>query len=148
MYMAGFPGHASGGASGKEFVCQWRRHKRQGFDLWVGKIPWRRKWQPAPIFLLGKSHGQRSLVGFTPWDCKELDKTEWLRKHTYLLVQYLKLLRTLGVLGLVGFTDGWGWIPAWLASVSRVTGLMQAHWWVSMAPWYLAVGSRVYQSWY
>ena len=61
MYMAGFPGHASGGASGKEFVCQWRRHKRQGFDLWVGKIPWRRKWQPAPIFLLGKSHGQRSL---------------------------------------------------------------------------------------
>ena len=37
------------------------------FDPWVGKIPWRRKWQPTPVFLPGKSHGQRGLVGYSPW---------------------------------------------------------------------------------
>ena len=40
-------------------------HKRRRFDPWVGKIPWSRKWQPAPVFLPGKSRGQRSLVGYT-----------------------------------------------------------------------------------
>ena len=40
---------------------------------WIGKIPWRRKWQPSLVFLLEKFHGQRSLVGYSPWDCKELD---------------------------------------------------------------------------
>ena len=44
--------------SGKESTCQCRRH---GSNPWVGKIPWRRKWQPTPVFLPGKSHGQRSL---------------------------------------------------------------------------------------
>ena len=39
---------------------------RQGFDPWVGKIPWSRKWQPTPVFLPGESHGQRSLVGSSP----------------------------------------------------------------------------------
>ena len=43
------------------------RHKRHGLVSWVGKIPWRRAWQPAPVFLPGKSHGQRSLVGCSPW---------------------------------------------------------------------------------
>ena len=42
----------------------------------VGKIPWRRAWQPTPVFLLGESHGQRSLAGYSPWGCKELDTTE------------------------------------------------------------------------
>jgi len=55
----------SGGASGKESTCQCRRHKRCGLDPWVGKIFWRRKWQPTPVFSLGKSHGQRSLAGFS-----------------------------------------------------------------------------------
>ena len=41
--------------------------KRHGFNPWVRKIPWRRAWQPAPVFLPGKSHGQRSLVGYGPW---------------------------------------------------------------------------------
>ena len=49
--------------SGKEPTCQCRRHKRHKFDPWVGKIPWRRAWQPTIVFLPGKSHGQRSLVG-------------------------------------------------------------------------------------
>ena len=43
-----------------------------------GKIPWRRKWQPSPVPLPGKSHGQRSLVGYSPWGCKESDTTERL----------------------------------------------------------------------
>ena len=38
-----------------------------GFDPWVGKIPWRRKWEPTPIFLPGKTHRQRSLEGYSPW---------------------------------------------------------------------------------
>ena len=53
-------------ASGKEFACQFRSHKRGGFDAWVREIPWRRAWQPTPVFLLGESHGQRSLVGYSP----------------------------------------------------------------------------------
>ena len=46
--------------------------------VWSGKIPWRRKWQPTPVFLLGKFHRKRSLAGHSPWGCKESDKTEWL----------------------------------------------------------------------
>ena len=49
--------------------------KRQVWS-WAGKIPWRRKWWPTPIFLPVKSHGQRSLTLYGPWDCKELDTTE------------------------------------------------------------------------
>ena len=56
---------------GKEPTCQWRRFRRLGFDSRVRKILWRRKWQPTPVFLPGKSHGQRSLVGYSPWGCKE-----------------------------------------------------------------------------
>ena len=44
-----------------------------GFDPWVGKVPWRRKWQPTPVFLPGNPHGQRRLAGYSPWGCKELD---------------------------------------------------------------------------
>ena len=46
------------------------------FDLWVGKIRWRRKWQSTPVLLPGKSHGQRSLLGYSPWGRKESDITE------------------------------------------------------------------------
>ena len=56
----------SGGTSGKEPTCQYRRCKGQGFDPWVGKIPWRRKWQPTPVFSPGESVGQSSLVGYNP----------------------------------------------------------------------------------
>ena len=56
----GFPG----GANGKELVCQRRRHKRLGFDPWVGKMPCRRAWKPTLVFLPGKFLGQRSLAGY------------------------------------------------------------------------------------
>ena len=55
----------SGGTSGKEPACQCRRYKRLGFDPWVRKFPWRRKWQPSPVFLPGESHGQWRLVGYS-----------------------------------------------------------------------------------
>ena len=49
--------------------------KRLGFDPWVRKIPWR-TWQPTPVFLPGESHGQRSLVDYSPWGRRESDTTE------------------------------------------------------------------------
>ena len=57
-------------------VAQRLKHLRPGFDPWVGKIPWKRKWQPTPVFLPGESHGWRSLVGYSPRGCKESDRTE------------------------------------------------------------------------
>ena len=51
---------------------------QETLDPWVGKIPWRRKWQPTPVFLLGESHRQRNLVGYSPWDCKS---QTWLSMH-------------------------------------------------------------------
>ena len=62
--------------SGKESTCQNRRHRRCAFDPWVQKILWRRKWQPTPVFLPGKFHGQRSLAGYSPQGGKELHMTE------------------------------------------------------------------------
>ena len=63
-------------SSGKEFACQCRRHKRQGFNPWVRKIAWRRAWQPPPVFLPRESHGQKSLIGYSPRGHKESDTTE------------------------------------------------------------------------
>ena len=67
--------------SHKESTYQCRRHKRLRFDLWVEKIPWRRKWQPTPLFLPGKSHVQRSLVGYSLWGHKKWEKTEQLNNN-------------------------------------------------------------------
>ena len=56
--------------------------RRPRFNPWVRKIPWRRKWQPTPLFLLEEFQGQRSLAGYSPWGCKESDTTERL-PHLY-----------------------------------------------------------------
>ena len=61
---------ADGGTSSKEPACQCRDLRSKGL------IPWRRAWQPTPGFLPGKSHGQRSLMGYSPYDCKELDSAK------------------------------------------------------------------------
>ena len=53
-----------GDAVGKESTCK-------AGEFWVGKIPWRRKWQTTPVLLPGESHGHRSLVGYSPWGCKD-----------------------------------------------------------------------------
>ena len=60
------------------------RSKRCGFEPWVTKILWSRKWQPTPVFLPGKFHGQGSLEGYSPWGHKELDTTEQLNTNTHL----------------------------------------------------------------
>ena len=57
-----------------------------GSDPWVRKIPWRRKWQPAPVILPGKSHGQRSLAGYNPWGRKELDTIEQLILSLFFVI--------------------------------------------------------------
>ena len=73
IYMVrGFPG----GTSGKEPAYRCCRHKRCGFEPWVGKIPWRRARQPTPLLFPGESQGQRSLVGYSAWGDKESDTTE------------------------------------------------------------------------
>ena len=56
--------------------------QRPKFDSWVGKMPWRRKWQPTPVFLPGEFHGQRSLAGYRPWGHRELDRIERLTRNT------------------------------------------------------------------
>ena len=67
----------------QERIClQCRRHGRHGFDPWVGKILWRRKWQSPPVFLPGKSQKQRSLAGYSPCGHKESDTTERTHTHT------------------------------------------------------------------
>ena len=70
LFRMGFPGGSDGRV---HLQC-----RRPGFDPWVGRISWRRARQPTPVFLPGESHGQRSLVGCSPWDPRELDTTEQL----------------------------------------------------------------------
>ena len=93
VILVGFPG----AASDKEPGCQCRRRKRLRFDPWVRKIPWRREWEPTPVFLPGDSHGQRSLVNCRPWGRKELDTTERLT-HTHTHTQTVIL--TAGWIGI------------------------------------------------
>ena len=75
----GFPG----GSAGKESACNVRRSE---FDPWVRKIPWRRDWPPTPVFLPRESHGQRRLVGYSPWGGKDSRITECVRAGQGLLV--------------------------------------------------------------
>ena len=84
--LLGFPG----GTSDKESACQCRRNKRCEFHPRVRKIPWKRTWQPTPVFLPGESHGQRSLVGYSPWVCNSRTWLKWLGT-----VQQIMLLWTL-----------------------------------------------------
>ena len=58
--------------NGKESACQCRRCRIRGFNTWMGKMPWRRKWQPTLVFLPGKSRRQRSLAGYSPWGRKSI----------------------------------------------------------------------------
>ena len=69
--------------SSNEFACQYRRH---GFDPWVGKVPWRRAWQPTPVFLPRKSNGQRSLAGCSPLGRRI--RHNWATKQQQSLAMY------------------------------------------------------------
>ena len=70
--------------SGKEYAWQCRRHKKCGFNARLRKIPWSMKWQLIPVFLPGKFHAQRSLVGYRLWCRKESDTTEHLYTHPHI----------------------------------------------------------------
>ena len=62
-----------------ELPCQCREHR---FNPWFGKIHWKRTWQSTRIFVPGESYGQRRLLGYSQWGCKEsMDRTEWLSMH-------------------------------------------------------------------
>ena len=80
--------------SGKEPACQCRRHKRHQFNPCVGKIPWSKKRQPTPVFLPGKLREQKSLQGYSPWGCKELDTIE--RHKILFYINYNKIPLSLG----------------------------------------------------
>ena len=67
-----------GGTSGKEPACQCRKHKSYRFDPWVRKMPWRRAWEPTPVFLPGESHGQKSLAGYSPQGLRESTRPKQL----------------------------------------------------------------------
>ena len=75
-WFVGDPCSFSGGSDNKKYAV-WENQ----FDSYVGKIPWRRKWQPTPVLLPGKSHAQRSLLACSPWGCEESDTTESLHFH-------------------------------------------------------------------
>ena len=64
------------------------------YNSWVGKIPWRRKWQSTPVFLSGKFHGQRSLAGCSPWGHKELDITKYIYIFFFFSFSSVMGLRT------------------------------------------------------
>ena len=70
--------------SGKDPTWQFRRCKKQGFDLWIQRITWRRAWQPTPVFLPEEFHGQRSPVGYTPYRIAK--SWTWLSTHTCIPV--------------------------------------------------------------
>ena len=72
----------------KKIYLQHQRFRRQGLNLWVGKIPWRRAWQPTPVFLPGESHVWRSLPGSSLQSHKESDPIE-VTEHTHTLAIYL-----------------------------------------------------------
>ena len=91
IYLQGLPRWLRG----KESACQCKRY---GFNSWIGKIPWRRKWQPTPVFLPRKSHGQRSLAGYSPWGCKRVGHNLATRQqHTRIKIRakYLSLQITI-----------------------------------------------------
>ena len=114
----GFPG----GVSSKAPTCQGKRRKRWGFDPWIGKIPWSKKWQSTPVFFPGKFHGQRSLEVCSPWGSKESD-TMSRSTHNLNLDGHMWLLTTILASVLLGFLlllpapkwwtllQTWVWIP-------------------------------------
>ena len=91
MKIRGFPG----GLEVEKYTGQCRRHRRHGFNTWIGKILWSRKWQPTPVFLPEKSQGQRSLSSYSPWVHQELNTTE----HTHSQLEFKSYARELLIPG-------------------------------------------------
>ena len=82
----------SGGTSDKEPSCQCRRCKSHRFDPWIRKTPWRKPWQPTPVFLPGQSYGQRSLVGYGPYCHRVGHDSSDLGARRHILTNTLSLV--------------------------------------------------------
>ena len=95
-------GSGSPGGSDSKVCLQCEKHR---FNPWVRKIPWRRRWQPTPVFLPGKSHGWRSPAGYSPWSRKESDTTERLHFLSFLKVANPVGLFVVGLIRWNGFHD-------------------------------------------
>ena len=95
--------------SGKESTCQCRRHR---LNPWVKKIPWRRKWQPTPVFLLGKFHGQRSLTGYIVHGVAKCQKC-WESEHTHILMVREYTLCDYSSLSLLNYLRITFWLRIW-----------------------------------
>ena len=92
--------------SSKESTCL---HKRHGFSPWIGKIPWRRNWQPTPVFLLGESHGLRSLVGYSARVAKNQTWLKWLSTSLFLTLWGNPVIQILPVTDQSSFL----WLTFW-----------------------------------
>ena len=123
----------SGGDRGKEPICQCRRHKRCGFDPWVGKIPWRRAWQPTPVFLSGESPrieepGELQSMGSQSWT-----RLKWLSTHappslnSYPFLQQTGRQTTLSYCWckMRAFLQKWSGLNYWLYHMLTVFEIMK-----------------------
>ena len=123
----GFPG----GSGVKNLPAKPEIPRRRGLDPWVRKIPWRKKWEPAPVFLPGKSHGQRSLVGYSPWGHKTVGhnvdtKQRWSFKILLSTMdgEECSFPALLSEWGRTGKTDGVNLSP--VAFLSRMHSTLQS----------------------
>ena len=96
------------GASGKEPAYQCSKHKRCGFDSWIGKRLWRKTWQSTPVFLPGEYQGQSNLVDYSPQGCRDSDTTEAMDIHSFYhhLPCEFQLLGPLWTINSVSSTQG------------------------------------------
>ena len=134
----GFEDFSPFGSPGKESACQRRKRKRLEFHLWAGKIPWRRAWPPTPVLVPEKSLGQRSLLGYSLWDCKELDTSEATKPTCWK------------GLGAGGEGDDRGW-DGWMASRTWWTWVWvnSGRWWWTGRPgvlWFMGL-QRIGHNW-
>ena len=105
--------------------------------LW-GKMPWRRKWQSTPVFLPGKFHRQRSLVGYSPWGPRESDATEWLSTCTQAVIHHKRKSKR-AFHSHVAETSLGFWVKDWWAVSQKAVGvaLLWCHVWSGLLSWIL-----------
>ena len=116
--------------SGTELACQCRKHKRGGFDPWVGMMPWRRAWQCTPLSLPGESQGQRSLPGYRPQGHKRVRHNRSNLAHMYLLSGNCYVLVTeILLLDFIPFLFWWwrSWNQVGLCGTPRLGDLSVPH---------------------
>ena len=145
--LQGFPG----GSVSKKSTCNAGDHlgcKRSGFDPWVWKVPWRRKWQPPPVSLPGESHGQRSLADYSPWVTKSQTRLKQLSMHAPLLLHiftswYIEKMETFIWYTQVNWTNSgasiWSLVHPWFrTSLFVAVVYLPSCVWFFATPWTVA----------